>query len=119
MAAQAQDPATTAPAAAASEEELGKKLSNPISDLVSIPFQFNWQNGVGPNSDLQFLLNVQPVVPFHLSKCWNLILISKLTWLGPFPFSIQAGAGYYAVHPDIGPKWRMQLAFIVLLPSKK
>ena len=23
-------------------EELAKKLSNPISDLVSVPFQFNW-----------------------------------------------------------------------------
>jgi len=251
----------TAPAAA-DAEALGKKLSNPISDLVSIPFQFNWQNGVGPNSDLQFLLNVQPVVPFHLSKDLNLIgrfivpylsqpvltpggepvsglsditfslffspvsdsgftwgvgpvfvlpmttdprlgsgkwsigptfvalnqshgwtygmlanqvfsyadtgnvqrdtvsqlflqpflaythksmtytlqsqttanweaaddqkwtvpinfLVSKLTWLGPFPFSIQGGVGYYAVHPDIGPKWRLQLAFVVLLPSKK
>lgn len=251
-----------APAAAADAEALGKKLSNPISDLVSIPFQFNWQNGVGPNSDLQFVLNVQPVVPFHLSKDLNLIgrfivpylsqpvltpggepvsglsditfslffspvsdsgftwgvgpvfvlpmttdprlgagkwsigptfvalnqshgwtygmlanqvfsyadtgnvnrdtvsqlflqpflaythksmtytlqsqttanweaaddqkwtvpinfLVSKLTWLGPFPFSIQGGVGYYAVHPDIGPKWRLQLAFVVLLPSKK
>jgi hypothetical protein len=46
-------------------------------------------------------------------------LVSKLTWLGPFPFSIQGGVGYYAVHPDIGPKWRLQLAFVVLLPSKK
>lgn len=34
------------PAAAAGEaQELSKKLSNPIADLVSIPFQFNWQNG--------------------------------------------------------------------------
>ena len=23
-------------------EELARKLSNPISDLVSVPFQFNW-----------------------------------------------------------------------------
>jgi hypothetical protein len=259
----AQAPEEKPPAAAGAETEaLGKKLSNPISDLVSIPFQFNWQNGVGPNSDLQFVLNVQPVVPFHLSKDWNLIgrfivpyisqpvlfsggepvsglsditfsmffspvgstgftwgvgpvfvlpmttdprlgsgkwsigptavalyqshgwtygalanqvfsfadtgnverntvsqlflqpflaytrksmtytlqsqmtanweaaegekwtvpinlLVSKLAWLGPFPFSIQGGVGYYAVHPDLGPKWRLQMAFTVLLPSKK
>jgi hypothetical protein len=25
--------------------ELAKKLSNPISDLVSVPFQFNWEQG--------------------------------------------------------------------------
>ena len=42
-------------------EELARKLANPISDLVSIPFQFNWNEGVGANDDLQFLLNVQPV----------------------------------------------------------
>jgi hypothetical protein len=251
--------------AAATEgaEALAKKLSNPIADLVSIPFQFNWQEGYGPNEDLQFVLNVQPVIPFHITKDLNMItrfivpyisqpelspgvgpvsglgtitfstffspageskftwgvgpvfglpmtsnpllgggqwligptavalyqtggwtmgalvnqqfsiadtgsadrpyssvafmqpflayttksavtftlqtqstydweadsdqrwtvpvnfLVSKLTKLGPFPFSIQGGGGYYAARPDIGPKWRMQLAFIVLLPAAK
>jgi hypothetical protein len=247
-----------------SAEELAKKLSNPIADLVSIPFQFNWQEGYGVNDDLQFILNVQPVVPFHITKDWNMIarfivpyisqpeispgvgpvsglgtitystffspvsdsgftwgvgpvfglpmtsdpvlgggqwlvgptlvvlkqsggwtygallnqqfsiadtghnqnlpyfsqafiqpfiayttksavtftlqsqstynweaapdqrwtvpvnfLVSKLTRLGPFPFSIQGGGGYYAARPDVGPKWRFQLAFIVLLPVAK
>lgn len=69
----AQDHATATHAAAASDEELAKKLSNPIADLVSIPFQFNWQEGYGSNDDLQFVLNVQPVVPFHLSKDLNMI----------------------------------------------
>jgi hypothetical protein len=251
------------PAAAEGAEALAKKLSNPIADLVSLPLQFNWQEGYGPNDDLQFVMNFQPVVPFHITKNWNLIgrfivpyisqpelapgvgpvsglgtitfsaffspadthgftwgvgpvfglpmtsdpllgsgqwligptavglyqtgpwtmgalvnqqfsiadtgrtdlpyfsvgfvqpfiaytnkhavtftlqsqstynwegdpgqrwtvpinfLVSKLTKLGPFPFSIQAGGGYYAAKPDIGPNWRMQLAFIVLLPSAK
>jgi hypothetical protein len=242
-------------------EALAKKLSNPIADLVSLPLQFNWQEGYGPNDDLQFILNFQPVVPFHLSKDWNMIgrfivpyisqpelapgvgpvsgfgtvtfslffspaksegltwgvgpvfglpmtsdpllgggqwlmgptgvalyqtgpwtvgalvnqqfsvaetgnqsrpyfsqaflqpfvaytthtawtftlqsqstydwegdpgqrwtvpinfLVSKLVKLGPFPFSIQTGAGYYAAHPDAGPTWRFQMAFIVLLPA--
>ncbi len=244
-------------------EELAKKLSNPIADLVSIPFQFNWQEGYGVNNDLQFILNVQPVVPFKLSKDLNMIarfivpyisqpeitpgvgpvsglgtitystffspassggltwgvgpvfglpmtsdpllgggqwligptavglyqtggwtmgalvnqqfsiadtgsidrpdfsqafiqpffaytnkhavtftlqsqstynwegvpdqrwtvpinfLVSKLTKLGPFPFSVQAGGGYYAAKPDVGPDWRMQLAFVLLLPTAK
>jgi len=250
-------------AATEGAEALAKKLSNPIADLVSIPFQFNWQEGYGPQDDLQFVLNIQPVVPFHITKDWNLIgrfivpyisqpvlapgvgpvsgfgtvtfssffspadskgftwgvgpvfglpmtsnpllgggqwligptavglyqtgpwtmgalvnqqfsiadtgsvdhptfsqafiqpffaytthdavtftlqsqstydweaapdqrwtvpinfLVSKLTRLGPFPFSIQAGGGYYAARPDIGPNWRMQLAFILLLPAAK
>jgi hypothetical protein len=245
-----------------SAEELAKKLSNPVADLVSIPFQFNWQEGYGVNDDLQFVLNVQPVVPFHITKDWNMIarfivpyisqpeispgvgpvsglgtitystffspansdfiwgigpvfglpmtsdpvlgggqwlvgptfvglkqsggwtygallnqqfsiantgkqnlpyfsqafiqpfiayttksavtftlqsqstynweaapdqrwtvpvnfLVSKVTRLGPFPFSIQAGGGYYAARPDVGPKWRLQMAFTLLLPVAK
>jgi hypothetical protein len=259
----AQEVAGEKAAATEGAEELAKKLSNPIADLVSIPFQFNWQEGYGVNNDLQFILNVQPVVPFHLSKDLNMIarfivpyisqpeispgvgpvsglgtitystffspvgsggltwgigpvfglpmtsdpvlgggqwlvgptavglyqtggwtmgalvnqqfsiadtgnqdlpyfsqafiqpffaytnkhavtftlqsqstynwegdpdqrwtvpinfLVSKLTRLGPFPFSIQAGGGYYAAKPDVGPDWRLQLAFVLLLPSAK
>jgi hypothetical protein len=246
-----------------SAEELAKKLSNPVADLVSIPFQFNWQEGYGVNNDLQFVLNVQPVVPFHISKDWNMIarfivpyisqpeitpgvgpesglgtitystffspvndshfiwglgpvfglpmtsnpvlgggqwlvgptfvglyttggwtmgallnqqfsiantgnqnlpyfsqafiqpflayttksavtftvqsqsiydwesapdqrwtvpvlfLVSKVTKLGPFPFSIQAGGGYYAARPDVGPKWKLVTNFVLLLPVAK
>jgi hypothetical protein len=246
-----------------SAEALAKQLTNPIADLVSLPLQFNWQEGYGANHDLQFVLNFQPVVPFHITKDLNLIerfivpyisqpeiapgvgpvsglgtitfstflspvgsggftwgigpvfglpmtsdpllgggqwlvgptavalyqtgpwtmgalvnqqfsvantgdlarpyfsqafvqpflayttksaftftlnslstydwegntgqrwtvpvnlLVSKLTKLGAFPFSIQAGGGYYAARPDIGPKWRLQLAFTVLMPAAK
>jgi hypothetical protein len=55
-------------------EELAKKLSNPISDLVSVPFQFNWAQNVGPFDLTQFILNVQPVIPFSLNKDWNMIV---------------------------------------------
>ncbi len=53
--------------------DLAKKLSNPVSDLVSVPFQFNWAQGVGPDNDSRFLLNIQPVMPFRLNQDWNLI----------------------------------------------
>jgi hypothetical protein len=55
------------------KEQLAKKLANPVSDLVSIPFQFNWQEGVGPDKGNQFILNIQPVVPLPVSEKWNLI----------------------------------------------
>jgi len=62
-----------APAAAAESADLAKKLSNPVSDLVSVPFQFNWEQNVGPAKQTRFILNVQPVMPFAINKDWNLI----------------------------------------------
>jgi len=55
------------------DHELVQKLNNPVSDLVSVPFQFNWDNGVGPQDDTRFIMNLQPVVPFSLSEEWSLI----------------------------------------------
>ena len=57
----------------ASEEDLAKETQNPVSDLISVPFESNFNFGVGPNDDLQYILYVQPVVPFRLSEDWNLI----------------------------------------------
>lgn len=57
----------------ASEEDLAKETQNPVSDLISVPFESNFNFGVGPNDDLQSILYVQPVVPFRLSEDWNLI----------------------------------------------
>jgi hypothetical protein len=53
--------------------ELAKKLQNPVSDLISVPFQNNFNFGVGPDDDLQFVLNIQPVIPQHITEEWNWI----------------------------------------------
>jgi len=68
----AQQPAAPAPEHEGNAE-LAKKLANPVSDLVSVPFQFNWEQNVGPHDDTRFILNVQPVMPFSLTKKTNLI----------------------------------------------
>jgi hypothetical protein len=65
--------AQQAAAATGDSAELAKKLANPISDLVSVPFQFNWEQNVGPSELTRFILNVQPVMPFELNADWNLI----------------------------------------------
>jgi hypothetical protein len=57
-----------------SSADLAKKLSNPVADLISVPFQFNYNDGIGPLEDgSQTYLNFQPVIPFHISDDWNLI----------------------------------------------
>jgi hypothetical protein len=58
-----------------SDEELVKELSNPVASLISVPFQNNFEFKLGPNSDgFKYTLNVQPVVPFSLTKDWNVIV---------------------------------------------
>lgn len=69
----ARQPGASQPASQGQQEELARKLSNPISDLVSVPFQLNWEQNVGPNDETRFVLNVQPVIPFSISNDWNMI----------------------------------------------
>ena len=59
--------------AAPSAEELAKKLQNPVASLISVPFQGNFDFGIGPEDGTRFTLNVQPVIPLSLSEDWNLI----------------------------------------------
>ena len=69
----AQQAGASQPASPDQQAELARKLVNPISDLVSVPFQFNWEQDVGPNDETRFVLNVQPVIPFSISTDWNMI----------------------------------------------
>lgn len=71
-----QTPPPAAPGANAGDAEasrLARQLSNPVASLVSVPFQSNWDFGVGPEEKQRYLLNFQPVMPFSLNDDWNLI----------------------------------------------
>jgi hypothetical protein len=58
----------------AQTESLAAEAQNPVSNLVSVPFQYNLTPGIGPNENqTQSLLNIQPVVPFSLSPDLTLV----------------------------------------------
>jgi hypothetical protein len=62
-----------------STEELEKAAQNPVSSLISVPVQNNSSFGIGPFDRTQNVLNIQPVIPTHISKDWNLII----RWIAP------------------------------------
>jgi hypothetical protein len=61
------------PLSAQDATELAKQTQNPVANLISIPFQFNFNTG-GDLEDRTLLnLNVQPVIPFALTPNVNVI----------------------------------------------
>jgi len=53
---------------------LAKQLNNPIANLISVPFQTNYDWRIGPNRDgTRQTTNFQPVIPFQLGKEWLLV----------------------------------------------
>jgi len=57
-----------------SDEELVKQTQNPIADLISVPSQNNYNFAAGPkHNHMIYLLNIEPVIPIHITEDWNLI----------------------------------------------
>jgi hypothetical protein len=61
----------------ANEEEDSTKLAeetqNPVANLISVPFQSNFNFDTGTKNATVWILNVQPVIPIPISEHLNLI----------------------------------------------
>ncbi len=60
--------------AADDDAELSKKLANPVSSLISVPLQNNFDCCYGPENGFRYSLNVQPVIPVSIGANTNVIV---------------------------------------------
>jgi hypothetical protein len=58
-----------------SAQEIADKLSNPVANLISVPFQNNIDYGIGPHQGSKYTINFQPVIPIQLNP--NLKLVTR------------------------------------------
>lgn len=55
--------------------DLASKLTNPVADLISVPFQYNYDTNIGiDKKGTANTLVVQPVIPLKLNSEWNYIV---------------------------------------------
>ena len=89
---------TAAVAQSTDPRDLAKKLSNPVAALISVPLQYNFDEGLGALDDgSRSTLNIQPVVPISLNDEWNLISRTVIPYISQNdvtgPGQSQSGVG--------------------------
>ncbi len=52
---------------------LAKTSQNPISSLTTLPFQFNFNLGMGEYDRTQLVINIEPVLPVSIGENWDMV----------------------------------------------
>jgi hypothetical protein len=70
-----------------------------VTFAVSSEATGNWESTTGENWTIPLIFNV-----------------SKVTRLGPFPFSLGGGFGVFVTTPEGGPEWKLRMIGTLILP---
>jgi hypothetical protein len=96
--------AEAAPASGDEESatDLAKKTQNPVADLISVPFQNNFNFNTGAENRSVWVLNIQPVIPIKLTDDWNLITrtIVPIITQPPLAPGVPQAAGLGDINPS-------------------
>ncbi len=87
---------------AALQAAIVKLSQNPVGNIAVVPFQNNFNYGVGPYTRYQYNLNVQPVTPFMLSKSWNLVARAIIPFIDNPSFATPQSCAAYGCGSTVG-----------------
>jgi hypothetical protein len=112
------------------DTDLAKKSENAIADLISVPFNNYATFNYGPNGHGRGtfdVLEIQPVIPIHLTPDWNLITrtILPVVWtpdLSPVP-AVPVGVAPTDFSAFLPPKnetngWLWGVGPVVQIPTR-